>query len=211
MKHLNLIVCAVAFSTVVAPGFAENDNGLQHQLKGTYRVAGTESCAEAQLGFTNPPGLRANSPAISLYNHVEGDINFDGEGSANFTGTLAAVIAAFPGYVPVEQPFANLSFTCDWTYSVAFDGSFNLRGGCVAEGLAGGIAGFTDVISGYDLNGIIGLGRNVLMTSDSKANEQMLVRSYLGNEFYSAKRICTSALTFIRVNKLSSHRGDSDD
>ena len=211
MKHLNLIVCAVALTSVVASAFAEDDGGLQHRLKGTYRVAGTESCAEAQLGFTDPPVLEANSPAISLYNHVEGDITFDGSGSANFKGALAAVIPAFPGYVPVAQPFARVGFTCDWTYAVDSNGRFNLQGACTADGLAGGIAGATDVISGYDVTGLIGLGGNVLVTSDTQANEQTLVRYYQGVEVYSAKRLCTSSLTFLRASRPSSHYDDTDD
>ena len=211
MRCILQIVCASAFLSFVTTALADQEGGLNHRLKGTYRVAGTESCAEAQLGFTDPPGLEANSPAIALYNHVEGNISFDGAGSANFTGTLATVIPVFPGYVPVEQPFASVGFTCDWTYAVAPDGSFKLQGSCIAQGLTGGIAGATDTISGYDVTGIIGLGRNVLMTSDTRPNEQTVVRSYQDVEVYSAKRICASALTFIRANRLAPAGNDSDD
>ena len=163
MQRLFTILCALMLLSNMTSAFSQGSNGLQHRLKGTYHLTGTESCAEAPGGFdTTSPQLPANGFNLALLFHIQGSIAFDGIETAMATGTLMTVLPSTPAFF-FPSPASTSNFSCEWTYLVGSDNSFTMQSNCTVNVVTGEIAGVTDVITGIEMTGFIGPGGNVLI------------------------------------------------
>ena len=206
MQRLFVTLCAVVFLSNTTSVFAEGSNGLQHRLKGTYRLTGTETCAEAPGGFdTTSPQLPANGFNLALLFHIQGSIAFDGVETATATGTLMTVLPSTPAFF-FPSPASTSHFSCESTYLVSSDNSFTMQSNCTVNVVTGEIAGVTDVISGVEMTGFIGPGGNVLIVSSTEPDARTLTRS----NGYTAQRLCGATYTFVRANKPSNDNGVDD-
>ncbi|MFQ5839124.1 MAG: hypothetical protein ACE5HK_00205 [Candidatus Methylomirabilales bacterium] len=159
---------------------AQEPKNLNALLRGDYAFTLTKVCVQGSLAnvpgggdlFEPPPRLRLRGFAGRNTRVTQGIFRYNGDGTGSATARSLLVIdnVGSPGSSPVRQN----QFSCNLTYVVNPDRSFTQQLACAGTRLAGAFAELDPpealTLEGVRHQGQIGIGRRVLVFSDTEVN-----------------------------------------
>ncbi len=174
---------------------------LNNRLKGDYSTILSASCAIGPVGGFGPNLERLGGFSGGTINiELAGVFHYNGDGTGTFVHQRVRTLDDAP------NPFIQAEGSCNVTYSVNPDGSFNQQLSCVSTLLKGIVGpnspGQTLTEPGFQLNGMIGLSGKILLLSHTSPNVELV--QFSGVNPVSVHRLCGRTGTAVKIRSSGS-------
>jgi hypothetical protein len=208
MKRLIFLALGIVLLLIGREAIAQNEPNLNRLLRGKYAFTQIASCVQNINGFDEIDNFRLLSGAATFTFAQRQILNYNGDGTGSLTDGESLSIthdAVASGAFPVSHS----DVTCDLSYVVNPDRSFTQTlSNCTSTFLPGNLAGTTQTVSPFQMQGHIGPGRRTLVISDTSPNVETVFRTPPSPGLpFTRERICLRSGTAIKIWEF----GDRDD